>query len=46
MRGAARQGTAELGLARRKHHFVYCCVIAAFIEALPEQIRYNLNAEL
>jgi hypothetical protein len=27
-RDAARHGTAELGSARRKHHFVYCCVIA------------------
>jgi hypothetical protein len=27
-RGATRHYTAELGSARRKHRFVYCCVIA------------------
>jgi hypothetical protein len=27
-RGATRHGTAELGSARRKHRFAYCCVIA------------------
>jgi hypothetical protein len=27
-RGATRHGTAEVGSARRKHPFVYCCVIA------------------
>jgi hypothetical protein len=26
--GATRHDTAELGSARRKHRFVYCCVIA------------------
>jgi hypothetical protein len=26
-RCATRHGTAELGSARRKHRFVYCCVI-------------------
>jgi hypothetical protein len=25
--GSARHGTAELGSARRKHLFVYCCII-------------------
>jgi hypothetical protein len=27
-RGATRHDTAELGLAWRKHRFIYCCVIA------------------
>jgi hypothetical protein len=35
VRDATRQGTAELGTARRKHRFVYCCVVAVFTEALP-----------
>jgi hypothetical protein len=26
--GTAELGSARLGTARRKHHFVYCCVIA------------------
>jgi hypothetical protein len=25
--GEVRLGTAELGSAQRKHHFIYCCVI-------------------
>jgi hypothetical protein len=33
-RDATRHGTAELGKARTKHRFVYCCVIAVFTEAL------------
>jgi hypothetical protein len=27
-RGATQHYTAELGSARRKHRFVYCCVVA------------------
>jgi hypothetical protein len=27
-RGVTRHGTAELGSAQRKYHFIYCCIIA------------------
>jgi hypothetical protein len=39
--GATQHNMSEFGSAWRKHRFFYCCIIAAFTEALPGQIHYN-----
>jgi hypothetical protein len=40
--GGARYDTAELGSARKKHRFIYCCVIAGtcFEVVVLERLKY------